>query len=364
MKIVMTVSNPFKPDPRVYKEALTLVEKGYNVTIISWDREVKYPDFEIINGIKVVRVKIKSEYGTPMHFLLGVIMFYLKSLLLLMKMDFDVVHTHDFDTAPLGFIVKLLKSIKWVYDVHDLYSSMAELSLGKKVAKIVDYIDRYFWRHADVIFTASPKVTQVIKVYNPKVFTILNSVDPIPMLGLKRAEMFTVFYGGVLSGNRFLLEMLEISRDLKINYRVAGDGWPKIREFLKSNLGQNFLGFIPHDKIFHELEKAHLTFAIYDPHFENIRLSLPNKVFEAASVKTPILVSKGTALAELVFEMGIGWAVDYDIDDVRNKLAFLIENPKYLRRAGHRGYKVFLHKYTWELIKWRVIMGYREVVFQ
>jgi len=34
-RVVMTFSNPFKIDPRVYKEALTLVNSGYEVTILA-----------------------------------------------------------------------------------------------------------------------------------------------------------------------------------------------------------------------------------------------------------------------------------------------------------------------------------------
>ncbi len=39
MKVVMTVSNPFKPDPRVYKEAKSLVKTGHKVIILAWVRE-------------------------------------------------------------------------------------------------------------------------------------------------------------------------------------------------------------------------------------------------------------------------------------------------------------------------------------
>lgn len=38
-KIVMLLSNGFRPDPRVYQEAVTLVKNGFKVTIYAWDRE-------------------------------------------------------------------------------------------------------------------------------------------------------------------------------------------------------------------------------------------------------------------------------------------------------------------------------------
>lgn len=38
MNILMTLSNPFTPDPRVYNEAKSLVKAGHEVTVIAWDK--------------------------------------------------------------------------------------------------------------------------------------------------------------------------------------------------------------------------------------------------------------------------------------------------------------------------------------
>ncbi|MCK4432384.1 MAG: glycosyl transferase family 1, partial [Methanomicrobia archaeon] len=63
-KVIMLLSNPFKPDPRVYKEAKSLVNNGYDVTVFAWDRECKYPKKEIIDGIKIERVRLKAPYDS------------------------------------------------------------------------------------------------------------------------------------------------------------------------------------------------------------------------------------------------------------------------------------------------------------
>jgi hypothetical protein len=42
-RIVMLLSNAFLPDPRVLKEARSLTNAGYDVTVIAWDREGTYP---------------------------------------------------------------------------------------------------------------------------------------------------------------------------------------------------------------------------------------------------------------------------------------------------------------------------------
>lgn len=38
MNSLMTLSNPFTHDPRVYNEAKSLVKAGHEVTVIAWDK--------------------------------------------------------------------------------------------------------------------------------------------------------------------------------------------------------------------------------------------------------------------------------------------------------------------------------------
>ena len=58
-ELVMVVSNAFRPDPRVYREAKTLVDHGFKVTVYAWDRECKHPMNEIIDGIFVERIQVR-----------------------------------------------------------------------------------------------------------------------------------------------------------------------------------------------------------------------------------------------------------------------------------------------------------------
>ena len=46
-KVLMLLTNAFDPDPRVHHEAKALVESGYDVTILCWDRDYKTPAYEI-----------------------------------------------------------------------------------------------------------------------------------------------------------------------------------------------------------------------------------------------------------------------------------------------------------------------------
>ena len=67
----MFVSNAFVSDPRVYSEAKSLVQAGFEVTVIAWDRERQNPQRQNWDGIEVVRSRTRllpkqHRFGSPL----------------------------------------------------------------------------------------------------------------------------------------------------------------------------------------------------------------------------------------------------------------------------------------------------------
>ena len=58
-----------------------------------------------------------------------------------------------------------------------------------------------------------------------------------------------------------------------------------------------------------------LVLSTYDAAIENVRFAEPNKIYESMYFEVPIIVSKGTFLAEKVERLGIGYAIDPLNDD-------------------------------------------------
>ncbi|MBI31030.1 MAG: glycosyltransferase WbuB, partial [Euryarchaeota archaeon] len=56
--VAMIVSNPCDPDPRVEKEASTLSDAGYNVTIHAFDREGEREQEAKLEGVQIKRYRV------------------------------------------------------------------------------------------------------------------------------------------------------------------------------------------------------------------------------------------------------------------------------------------------------------------
>ncbi|AHF81261.1 glycosyltransferase family 4 protein [Thermococcus paralvinellae] len=358
MKIVMIVSNPFKPDPRVYKEAKSLVKHGHKVTVIAWDREGEYPKEESIDGIRVLRIKVKSKYGNFFDFLLKLPFFYLKSLKLLLKEDFDVIHTHDFDTAILGLLIRRLKDIRWIYDVHDLYESLVEKE-NSRAAKVISKLERIIIDLPDYVIVVNDAFIRLMRERGrtKPILVIMNTIEPIKV-EKQKSKRFTLFYAGVLSSGRFILEMIDIAKELRIRLKIAGSG--KLEHEVKKRCHDSclFLGYIPHRKALEELSKSHATFAIYTPKILNNLLAAPNKLFEAMCLKVPIIAVKGSVMSKIVERHRCGVTVEYEKKDVKEKVRHIMENPKLIKKMGHNGRKGFLKEYTWRNMEEKLVKLY------
>jgi len=345
MKVVMTVSNPFKPDPRVYKEAKSLARAGHNIYVIAWDREGKYPKSETIDGINVLRIGPKASYGYRM--VVGLPVFYLNALRIILRLKPDVVHTHDFDTALFGFLLKLTKRTKWVYDIHDLYETFVSSGF---VRKLVSSLDKKFSMFSDFLIVVNYEFINLLRKWGriENIYVVMNTIPPQTSVPKKR-KTFTVFYGGVLSPGRFILEMIEICNELGIPLKIAGFGLLEKEVQRKCSYPCKFLGVLPQKKALEEMGKSHLTFMLYDPSNKNNLLATPNKLFEAMAMKTALLVIEGSIASKIVSEGKCGLSCKYERGDVKLKLLRLFESPKLVKKMGHLGQKFFLAKYTWEI---------------
>ena len=64
-KVVILLTNSLEIDNRVCNEAKALANAEFDVVVYAWDRERKYSNKidDIVNGVRVKRVLVKSTYG-------------------------------------------------------------------------------------------------------------------------------------------------------------------------------------------------------------------------------------------------------------------------------------------------------------
>jgi len=364
-RVVMVRAHPVDPDVRLEKEAKTLSEAGYEVKVLAWGRYGKNTlRDECRSGYTIRRFQFLAPWGARVIFFLP--FWWVFELIWLLRNQWDIVHSADFDTYIPALIAAKIKNKPIVYDIFDFYAD--QVPLPGVFRNLLAGLDKYLMRFTDAIIVVDPsRLKQVGREHDTSTIIIYNS----PSDGLKvnmslqekKDNFFKIFYAGVLSQDRDFRSIIDASADLDgVKIEIAGYGYyeREIEKLSTNHTRLTYLGPIMYDIVIEKTLLAHLLFALYDPSVPNNRYASPNKLFEAMMCAKPILVSDGTAMAEIVRKEDCGIVVPYgDVDAIKRAILTLKNDPALCRRLGENGRRAYETKYSWKIMEERLLKIYR-----
>ena len=138
-------------------------------------------------------------------------------------------------------------------------------------------------------------------------------------------------------GTILLIKAFEKIKNKKINLLIAGDGSEKdnlIRYVSENNINNiEFLGHLKKNELDETYQSA-LFLVIPSISIENY----PFVATEALSNSIPVVAFDSGGLREIVVNNKTGFLVDrVNIEELTNKMNFLIENPEIARKMGENG---------------------------
>ena len=154
-RVVMLLSNPASNDPRVQKEARALSCAGYNVTIVAWDRLCDLEPFEEADGYRVVRVRVRSSYGEGLLQVPALLAFCARAAIAVRKLTPSVLHCHDLETLPAGYMMSRLLGCRLIFDAHEPCYFADARRLRKIATWIAGRLERSLARTADAVLVTN-----------------------------------------------------------------------------------------------------------------------------------------------------------------------------------------------------------------
>lgn len=371
----MLLTNAFDPDPRVHQEAMALVSAGYDVTILCWDRDSKAPAFEIIDRIKVERIYVKSTHGRGTSQMLFLLLFWLKAYARSIKKQYDIVHCHDFDTLPLGFVLAKQKRVKLVYDAHESYVDM----LGNLPGwlRMVTYgSENILIRRTDLLITVGETLRRYLAQRGaPRTCVVGNWKDPkkydFPMDQInKEKERLTISdrqlvisFIANLGHERQLPQLIDAVKDNTEIFLMVGGNGP-VRGLVEAAVDKYsnicFLGYVHPSKVPFYTALSDVIFYGFDPNNSNARFSAPNKLFEAIAAGKAVMTGDFGEIGEIVKETECGIIIDnYSIESIKNAISQL--NVDILKKYMENSHKATMRKYCWDMAKQTLLNHYKEL---
>ena len=372
MNILMLLSNPFMVDPRVYKEAKSLVDAGHNVTVIVWDRKNEYDDESLIDKVKIFRVKNKGLLKIFPHDLFRNPIWWRKSYKIGLNLyyngfKFDVVHCHDLDTLQTGVWLKKKLKIKLVYDAHEIFGYMVLRTMPKFVSKFAFSMEKKLVRFVDYIITAEDTYIKYFKSLGCKnVISLMNCKDIIiKEYQQTKNKVFTIVYIGVLNKSRFFPECLDVIGNIKnVKFVIAGKKenlYDVVKQKSLEYDNIDFLGPITYDKVIPTTLKSDVVLCMIYPNDINNKIASANKQFEAMVCGRPIICTKDTRSGDITNEEKCGLVIDFNKKNLENAIIKLRDNQKICEELGRNALKAAINKYNWKSEEKKLINLYKSI---
>ncbi len=372
LKILMILSNPFIVDPRVYKEAKSLVDAGYSVTVIVWDRHKDFEQECKIDGIKVVRIHNSGLMKFLPHDLFRNPLWWRKAYkkgLELYKngFNFDVVHCHDLDTLIVGMLLKRKLDIKLVFDAHEIFGYMAARTMPQFIVYLIFKLEKKLVKYVDYLITAEVTYNDYFKSLGcNSIITILNCKDLIiKNYKSPKTEIFTIIYIGVLNRSRFFPESLEVIGNIaNVKFIIAGKKeniYQEIEKISKKYSNIYFIGSVPYNQVIPYTLDANLVLCMIKPDDINNKIATANKQFEAMVCGRPIICTKGTRSGEITEQENCGLVIAYDKTSLKNAVIRLRDSPEFCDKLGRNALKAAINKYNWRIEEKKLLNLYKKI---
>lgn len=340
MKIVFLLNHI--PNPRLYGR-ISLAKKIFDVSVIYWERSF-FTQKCFFNDTNIKKYKVlNNKYGSyninGIKRVLILIKYMIKALKILKKIYPKIIHCNNLDMLFIAVFYKVIfnRSMKIIYEVADLHKLIyndSHLIIDKIISLVLMKIEKFLCKKISKLIITSPYFWS--EYY--KNFIIKNDIIFIPNAPRKKIfknipkrsnKILTIgFIGGVRYKEQIKM-LIDVGKNLKnIRIFIAGEG-PDYNEIASISKNLNFVHIYGAYEYEKEVAKIYsmvdIVYSVYGTKYKNVKIALPNKLYEAIVSIKPIIVAKNTKLAEFVLEKGIGFVVsDTEQNDLVNLLRDII----------------------------------------
>ena len=353
-------------ESRIYKVAQALIERGWRVDLLIWDRDTCFPTEEVVDGIHVERIRFSggTNRGPGLLQKLRFLRFYFAAWRRLRRREIDVMHCVNLDSLLFGSLIALFHRVPVVYDAHEpnyyAYWSRWHAPLRALLRFLEVRLSR---RSGLVIVTSDFQLRKYRDFGAPEVLLLPNHAERRLMrdLGADTPPDAPLVFGriGSIYADTGVVELVHAFARVKrrhpdIRLRIAGRLHPPYEPVMEELLGegrgegvelQGEYDYNDIEKVYEGIDVALLPYRLSE-WFKEIS---PVKFFESMSFAVPVVASDIGGIGEVISREEIGIVLaDGSIDELERIMLDLCERPADARALGRRAFEVMRGNYYWE----------------
>ena len=363
MKIVFVLSHI--PDPRMNKR-INLLKDKYDVVLVYWNRET-LNIWEIQHkDIETYEIRIKAHYTSPVKRILPTFKFAVEVIRYLRKINPDILYTENIDMLSICSIYYMFKrNFKIIYEIADLNRLIIDKPdsiVEKLLKKVLTLTERYFSKKVNLLILTSKKFYDAYykEFISQKKMVFMPNIPNLKFFKLYRKKnggRFTVGFIGAIRYKDQMKMLIEASEKSGVDILFAGVGLDnEIEQMCLGKQNITYYGKYNYDSEIAQLyNKVDCVYSVYDADLNNVKVALPNKLYESIYCELPIIAAKGTYLAELVEKMGVGVSVNHkDVSELINVLLKISNDKEYyntlVKGCNRNKDSIDISKYNEELL--------------
>ncbi len=333
-----------------FTKKINILKKKYKVTLIYWNRSGKkkssfYGSLLIDKKVKTFSFNKKISLNNKMKKLIYFNLFFYKVMLLLIKIKPDIIHAANIDMLFLAKFYSIFnKKVKIIYEIGDLPSIifsdnkglkkvlqkiflLLEKQLTKKISKII-LTSPFFWLY---YYSHFIEETKYIFLPNAPLSGIFENFSK------KNKYDFTIGFIGLIrywNQLKFLIDTVDsIKSTIQLFFAGNGPELHKLLNYIKNKPNCKYFGAFNYEKDAANLySKIDCIYSVYDSNLENVRIALPNRLYDAILTKLPIICSQNTELGKFVSKHKIGFQIDIaKPNEFISIISSMMNNPKVIR---------------------------------
>jgi len=300
-RIVCTVTNDLVFDQRMIRICTSLQSK-YDVMLVG--RVLPGSKSLVPQSFKQHRIKCWYTSGPAFY-----IEYNIRLFLFFIRYKPETINTIDLDTAVGAILYSWFTRFNWVFDSHEHFTEVPEVTNRKVVKKIWSIVERIVFKKADTVYTVSASLAEIFqKKYIKNVGVIRN----VPFLRYNNvvepqsdfSETGFLIYQGALNEGRCVDLYIKAMHQIDAQLYIVGEGdlSKKLRDLVKAEKLSHkvtFAGKIHPEDLRHVTKNALMGLNVLENMGLSYYYSLSNKCFDYVQAQVPSISSNFPEYATL-----------------------------------------------------------------
>ncbi len=356
-RAIVSVTNDLYTDNRVDKICIFLEKQGYSVLLVGRIR--KNSNALPIRTYRTKRMKLLNEKGALFYaeynFRLFLFLVFHRATLLV---------SNDLDTLLANYAASKFKpNATLVYDSHEYFTEVPELTSRPKIKKIWEGIEAWIFPKLQTIYTVNESIAQLYRDKYKKDVAVVRNISPTwkPLsvmtksdLGIPDDKFIIIIQGAGINIDRGAEEAVEAMKHIEnAALIIVGDGdvIPQLK-LTVTNYDLNekvlFFGKRPYSEMMNFTYLADVGLTLDKPTNLNYKFSLPNKVFDYIHAGTPIICTDLVEVSAIINKHSIGLILpELSPENLVEKITYLQQNASILQEMQSNCQKASLVE-NWE----------------